>query len=132
MLMGAMGMVEIRSYRDLDVWQRAMSLVKDVYTATGHFPQSELYGLTGQMRKATISVPANIAEGWGRNMTGEYIQFLRIARGSLLEVETFVILSKELSYMIVHNAQKLLDSTSDINKMLNRLIAVLRKQQTKE
>jgi four helix bundle protein len=94
----------INSYQDLEVWKKAMELVTDIYKITQTFPKEELYGLTNQLRRASVSVPANIAEGWGRGTTKGYIQFLRIARGSLLEVETLMTISYNLGYV---NAQDL-------------------------
>lgn len=79
--------MRIDSYRDLEVWQKAIALVTEIYRLSRAFPKEEIYGLTSQLRRAAVSVPANIAEGWGRNMTREFIQFLRTARGSLLELE---------------------------------------------
>lgn len=81
-------MTEIRSHRDLIAWQRAMDLVVFVYRASANWPKEELYGLTAQVRRAAASVPANISEGYGRDNLGSYIQFFKIAQGSLKEVET--------------------------------------------
>ena len=85
-----------RTYRDLLAWQKAFQLVVDVYAVTKHFPESEKFGLTAQLRRAAVSIPSNIAEGYGRNRRGEYIQFLGIARGSLFELETQLLLAKAL------------------------------------
>ncbi len=84
----------IHSYRDLKVWQQAMQLAKGCYELTRRFPRDELFGLTSQIRRAAASVPANIAEGNGRQNRGEYIHSLRIAQGSLKELETHLILSQ--------------------------------------
>ncbi|MEM1116359.1 MAG: four helix bundle protein [Bacteroidota bacterium] len=89
----------IESYRDLRVWQEAMDLVEAVYTASGRFPSDERFGLTAQVRRAAVSVPSNIAEGWGRGKTGEYRQFLRYARASLKEVETQILVAERLGYL---------------------------------
>src|SRR5688572_10826237 len=83
---------EVRSFRDLLVWQQAMTLAKDCYFLTKGFPKEELYGMTSQMRRAAASVPANIAEGSGRGSRKDYQQFLRIALGSLRELETYLLL----------------------------------------
>jgi four helix bundle protein len=83
----------IRSYRDLRVWQQAMDLAEACYRATRQFPREELYGMTSQIRRAAVSVAANIAEGHGRDSTGEFVQFLRVAQGSLKELETHLLLS---------------------------------------
>ena len=87
-----------RKHHDLVAWQQGIALVKDVYQLTNQFPESEKFGLSSQMRRAAVSVPANIAEGVGRNSPKERIQFLAIARGSLTELETHVVIAKELGY----------------------------------
>lgn len=119
--------MKIRSYRDLGVWQKAMELVTEVYQRTQSFPKEEMYGLTSQLRRAVISVPANIAEGWGRNMTKEYIHFLRIARSSLLEVETHVIISQNLNYQNNETIEIILQKTQEISRMIKALINSLTK-----
>ena len=86
----------IQSYRDLRVWQEAMTLAEMCYRLTKIFPKEEVYGMTSQIRRAAASVPANIAEGYGRESRAEYIRFLRIAQGSLKEVETHLILSERV------------------------------------
>ena len=78
----------VRNFKELDVWKRAVALTTTLYKLTGRFPDAERYGLTSQIRRAGTSVPANIAEGWGRGSAGEYVQFLTVARGSLMELET--------------------------------------------
>lgn len=88
-----------RKHHELRVWQESRRLVKDVYAATGHFPREELYALTNQMRRAAVSVPSNISEGAARTTTKEFLQFLSIARGSLSELETQVILAGDLAYL---------------------------------
>ncbi|WP_412061899.1 four helix bundle protein [Rubrivirga sp. IMCC45206] len=86
----------IRSYRDLEVWQEGIALVREVYRLTTSWPSGERFGLTSQIRRASVSVPSNIAEGWGRHKRGEFDQFLRYARGSLFEVETQLIIAEEV------------------------------------
>lgn len=83
---------KIESYRDLKVWQKSVNLVTEIYEITRSFSKEEIYTLASQLRRAAISVPSNIAEGWGRNSTKEYVHFLRIARGSLLELETQLVI----------------------------------------
>jgi four helix bundle protein len=119
---------EISSYRDLEVWKRSMELVTNIYGITQAFPKEELYGLTNQLRRAAVSVPANIAEGWGRGTTREYIQFLRIARGSLFELETLMNISGKLEYAKVKNQQQILQEIQEITKMLNALVKSLRQK----
>ena len=91
--------IGMKSYKELDVWQKAVSLAIDIYKIAEKFPHSEKFGLTSQIQRAVTSVPANIAEGWGRGSTKEYIQFLHIARGSLLELETHIIIAQKLDYL---------------------------------
>ena len=90
------GTARIRSYRDLVVWQKGMDLVTSCYEATESLPDNERYGLTNQVRRAAISVPANIAEGYGRYHLGDYIRHLRVANGSLFELETELLLIERL------------------------------------
>jgi four helix bundle protein len=89
----------IRSFRDLNIWQKGIDLVKDIYKETQNFPREELYGLTNQIRRAAISIPSNIAEGHIRQHRAEFKQFLSVALGSLAELETQGVISKELYYM---------------------------------
>ena len=116
----------INSYQDLEVWKKAMELVTDIYKATQAFPKEELYGLTNQLRRASVSVPANIAEGWGRGTTKGYIQFLRIARGSLLEVETLMTISHNLGCANAQDLEQILQKIIEISKMMNALINSLK------
>ncbi len=101
---------EVRSYRDLVVWQKAIALVTDVYRCTRTFPKEEIYGLSAQLRRAAVSVPSNIAEGQGRVSTGEFRQFLGHARGSLLEVETQLEIARNLEYLSLQDCTILLRS----------------------
>jgi four helix bundle protein len=118
-------MTDIRSYRDLVVWQKAMELVEKVYLATRAFPREEVYGLTSQLRRSAVSIPSNIAEGQSRMTSGEFVQFLGIARGSLAEVETQILLSQRLAYLTMDSTQPLLDLSSDIGRLLNGLLRSL-------
>jgi len=87
----------MKTHKDLDVWKLSIDLVKDVYNITKTFPQSEIYGLTSQIRRCAVSIPSNIAEGSARNSNKEFIQFLYIALGSCAELETQLIISKEIN-----------------------------------
>ena len=91
--------MKTKSFKDLIVWQKSYKLVLDIYKITKNFPRTEIYGLSQQMRKAAVSIPSNIAEGYGRTHKAEYRQFLSIAYGSLMEVETQHLLAVDLKYM---------------------------------
>lgn len=112
----------IESYRDLRVWNEAMDLAVECYELTRLFPREEAFGLTAQIRRADASVPANIAEGYGRNSAGSYVQFLRNAQGSLKELETHLILSGRVGLARSAAASALLAKTETIGKMLRSLI----------
>jgi len=116
----------LKSYRDLLVWQRAIEMVILVYRITAEFPRHEIYGLTSQTRRASVSVPSNIAEGYGRGTRREYIQFLSIAQGSLKELETQAILAERLNYSPAAQIEKLLSETEQVGKMLGSLIRSLK------
>ncbi|PYU96935.1 MAG: four helix bundle protein [Acidobacteria bacterium] len=117
----------MKNYKELEVWQKSKNFAVTVYRATEAFPRAELFGLSAQIRRAATSVPANIAEGWGRGSTREYIQFLLIARGSLMELETHLIVADELHYFKPGNvAGPFLEEIKGIGQMLNRLIQALR------
>jgi four helix bundle protein len=118
----------IRGYRDLAVWQKAMDLAAECYRLTGTFPKSEIYGITSQLRRAATSVPANIAEGRGRRATGDFIRFLDIAYGSLVELETHIILANRLGFMTAAHAEELLTRSAEIGRMLNGLRTSLQAQ----
>lgn len=113
----------IRSYRDLIVWQRAIQLSVAIYKLTEEFPQSEKYGLTNQLRRAAVSVPSNIAEGHGRMTTGEFKQFLGHARGSNCEVQTQLVIARELLYCDAEALTKCEGLSNEVGKMLNAVIA---------
>ncbi len=110
------------TYRDLLVWQKAVTLVKDVYLETREFPKLEVYGLAAQMRRSAVSVPSNIAEGQGRLSKGEFRQFLGVARGSLLELETQIIIATYLHYIEEARSEPLVSRTQEVLRMLNGLI----------
>jgi len=92
-------MSSIKSYRDLIIWQKSIELVKLIYIVTNKFPQTEQYGLTNQLRRSAVSIPSNIAEGYGRNSTNDYKRFLQISVGSLYELETQIEISFQLNYI---------------------------------
>jgi four helix bundle protein len=116
----------IKSYRDLEAWQKGMDLVQEIYRISKQFPKEELLGLTAQMRRAAVSVPANIAEGQGRLQTAEFTRFLSIARGSLTEVETYLLVSVRLEYIDRDAAKPAWLLTQEVGRLINALILSLR------
>ena len=111
----------VRSYRDLKVWQMAMSLANDVYTVTTAFPKAEVYGLTSQIRRAAVSVPSNIAEGHARGTTRDFLRFLAVAQGSLAELETQFLIATRQGFLPEDNAAPLLATADEVGKMLRSL-----------
>jgi four helix bundle protein len=114
-------MAEIRSHRDLVVWQKAMDLAVEVYRLSKGFPHDEVYRLTSQLTRAIISVPANIAEGHARATAKDYAHFLAIAKGSLVEAETFLLLAIRLGYTNEASASQALSLYTEVGKMLTAL-----------
>ena len=108
-------------YKELIVWQKSLLLVKHIYLVTQKFPSSELYGLVSQMRRAAVSAPSNIAEGQARNSSKEFAQFLAIAYGSLAELETQMIISKELGYATQQQFDEYTSLHDEVSKMLTSL-----------
>src|SRR5271165_4559545 len=111
-----------RCFQDLLVWQKAMNLVIQIYDVTRRFPKEELFGLTSQLRRAAVSVPSNIAEGQARLSTGEFRQFLGNARGSLVEVETQILIAQELGYLERDEGERLLRVAAEVGRILNGLL----------
>ena len=124
----ATGKSAISSYRDLHVWQESMNLAELCYQASRCFPKEELYGAASQIRRSAASIPANIAEGNGREGRGEYIQFLRIAQGSLKELETHILLSNRVGLIGHEDARPMLDKAEVVGKMLRALIRSLQRK----
>lgn len=118
----------MRTHKDLEVWQQSMRMVTSVYELTKEFPKEEMYGLTNQIRRAAVSVPSNIAEGAARHSRKEFIQFLYIALGSTMEVDTQIIISKNLGYLDNEKRLKLCNRINDIGKMINGLIKYLKER----
>jgi len=118
----------IESYQDLIVWQKAMDLAAQCYLVTRTFPKDELFGMTSQIRRAATSIPANIAEGWGRGTTGEYLQFLRVAQGSTKELETHLLLCQRVQLLTADKAGPLLSLVAEISRMTISLIGSLRRK----
>jgi four helix bundle protein len=120
----------LKTYRDLEVWQKAIELVEAVYALSRGFPADQRFGLTSQIQRAAVSVPANIAEGYGRTHRGDYLHHLSIARGSLSEVETYLTLVVRLAFVPRDQAIPVWALCQATGRMLNRLIASLRKTRT--
>ncbi|TIX96379.1 MAG: four helix bundle protein [Mesorhizobium sp.] len=116
---------KINSYKDLIVWQQAMDLAVATSSLTKAWPKEELYGLTSQIRRSANSIPANIAEGYGRDNTGSYQQFIRIAQGSLKEFETHLQIAERIGLATHDQAYHMLLATEGIGKMLRQLIIKL-------
>ena len=112
----------MKSYKELDIWTKGISFVKEIYKLTKNFPKEELYGLTNQLRRASVSVPANIAEGWGRESSKSFISFLKISRGSLFEVDTLILIAESLKYIDNKDLIKLQNEIELLGKMINSLI----------
>jgi four helix bundle protein len=115
-------MTNVKTYRDLIVWQKSMKLVTDIYTATRSFPADELYTLTSQLRRCAISIPSNIAECYGRNSTLDYKRFLQIAVGSIFELQTQVEIASNLKYLSSEMVGDLCNAAKEIELMLFSLI----------
>ncbi len=117
-----------QTYRDLIAWQKAMELVTRVYKVTRRLPREELYGLTGQLRRAAVSIPSNIAEGQARYSHAEFHHFLRNARGSLAEVETQIQIACNLNYITQEQGLALLQATAEVGRILNALLDSVKKR----
>jgi four helix bundle protein len=115
----------VKSYRDLIVWQKAMKLVTDIYKITRSFPSEELYALTSQLRRSAVSIPSNIAEGYGRQSTAEYRRFLYIAVGSTYELQTQIEIAANLNYLSSEMFGNLCNTAKEIELMLLSLIRKL-------
>ena len=120
--------VEIKTFRDLLVWQKSMALVTEVYRASAEFPTHERYGLSSQIRRCAVSIPSNIAEGFGRHSTTDYIRFLTIANGSLYELQTQVEIALNLGYIENNIYDTLHEQTREIERMMSSLIQSLKRR----
>lgn len=113
------------NYKELIVWQKSVDFVTDIYSFTHNFPKEELYSLTSQIRRSSVSIPSNIAEGHSRRSHLDYLQFLKIARGNCAELETQLIISRNLQYLNLDDFSNLTKKSEEISKMLNALITKL-------
>jgi four helix bundle protein len=122
------GTPTIRSYRDLLIWSAAVDLAVRCYEITKSYPQSESYGMTSQIRRASTSIAANIAEGYGRDGPGQFVQFLRIAQGSLKELETHLIISERIGLVSGSEAEPLMKQCDELGRMLRAFIRTAQKK----
>ncbi len=118
----------MQTYRDLIVWRKAIDLVEEVYKTTKGWRREEIYGLTSQVRRAVVSIPANIAEGQGRGSSRDFLRFLAIANGSLIESETHLFIARRLGYLEAEALLPLLQQTAEVNRLLQGLIRSLQAQ----
>ena len=117
---------EIKSYKDLIIWQKGIDLVVEVYKIIKRFPREELYGLSDQIKRSAVSVPSNIAEGQSRQHTAEFRQFLYIARGSLAELDTQLIIAHRVGYIDSKNLDLFASRVTELRKMISALVAKLK------
>ena len=113
---------EVKTYKDLIAWQKSIALVTDIYKVTRTFPSDEKFGLTSQLNRAAVSVPSNIAEGWGRETHGNYLQFLRNSRGSLMEIQTQLIIALNLDYINSEQHEIISEKCDEVGRILQGLI----------
>jgi four helix bundle protein len=118
----------LKSYKELMVWQKAYRLCLDIYRISKAFPEEEKYGLTAQMRRSAVSIPSNIAEGYGRKNKKEYVQALYIGYGSICELETQILLANDLAYICANDFQRLQDNLAEVERMLKALINSLKEK----
>ena len=124
-------MSQIRSYRDLLVWQKSIALVTNVYTASRCFPKDEVYGLSAQLRRCAVSVPSNIAEGHGRATRKSYLRYLEISLGSLFELQTQLLIARNLNYLEGDPFLRLDEASREVERMLTGLMRSLRRNPSK-
>ena len=125
------GVAAVHSYKDLVAWQKAMDLVQDVYAITARFPSEEKFGLVSQLRRAAVSIPSNIAEGYSRRTRSDYIHFLDIARGSANEVETQLLIAIRLSFVANREVNPTVDLTNEVQRILKGLVKSLKSDSKK-
>jgi four helix bundle protein len=119
---------KINSFKDLRTWQKSMSFISEIYSLTKTFPSKEQFGLISQLNRAAVSIACNIAEGWGRESKKSFVQFLRISRGSLFEVDTLLIISVNQKYLDDNKYRELLIQIDEIGKMINSFILSIEKK----
>ena len=116
----------LKSFKDLQILQKSYTLSLDIYEATSNFPASEVYGLTAQIRRAAVSIPSNIAEGYSRGHTAEYVRFVNLAYGSLAELQTQLMLARDLGYLEQSVYEKIASQYEDLEHMLSALMRGLK------
>lgn len=121
-----MSLEKIKSYRDLIAWQKSMKLVTDIFLVTEEFPNSQLYTLTNQLQRAAISIPSNIAEGFSRKTSRNFLHFLSISMGSLYEVQTQIEIAQNIGYMNDEQKDEIMEQTIEIEKILHGLMRSIR------
>jgi len=124
--------IGISSYRDLKVWQDAMSIAERAYLPTARFPKDEMYGMTSQIRRAAVSIAANIAEGHGRENSGSFIQFMRVSQGSLKELETHLVLAVRVRLVSGEEVEPMLQQCDELGRMLRSLIRSIQRRQSND
>jgi four helix bundle protein len=120
----------LKNYKELVVWQKSYQLCLDIYNVTRTFPKEEIYGLSAQLRRAAVSLPSNIAEGYGRRTTQDYVRFLYIAYGSACELETQILLARDLGYIHGTELNNLLQGLGDVERALKGLIRSLERKRS--
>ncbi len=116
------------TFRNLVIWQKRMSLTTKIYNSTRNFPKEEIFGLTSQLRRATVSIPSNIAEGYGRDSSKEYLRFLNISVGSLFEMQTQLEIAKNITYLNENEFNNLYEDSREIERMLVSFIAKIKER----
>lgn len=118
----------MKTHKDLDVWKLSIEFVTEIYNLTKDFPKEEQFGLTNQIRRASVSIPSNIAEGAGRRSDKEFLQFLYISMGSIQEIDTQLLISLNLSYLMKSEYEILLTKLDQISKMISGLIKFVKER----
>lgn len=129
--MGCLVAGSIRSYRDLQVWRLAIRFTKSVYRVTAGFPSDERFGLVSQVRRASVSVASNIAEGWGRGTSQDYVRFLRMARGSVYEVETQLEIASQLEFLDEESYREVIAEVNEAGRVLAGLLRSLEQRESR-
>ncbi len=120
--------IEVKSFTDLLVWQKSMNLIEQVYLLVANFPREEKYGLSDQVRRSSVSIAANIAEGHGRSSTKYYLQFLRISKGSANELYTLLNIALRVNYVSQEEFNEIISSLNEVSKMLSGLVNSLNRK----